>query len=146
MKHTNSFAVKMHIAFPSLICDIFLSQHPDILVNSDATSKRESPIYLHYRLFAGTHVPIIIVTSWKNVAISTSREGIIVELKDTCKALYETTKSCIEKKIGLESLFKALYDEDVDGNLDGDEEEGNQDEGNVVYGDKDEETDGSSDI
>ncbi|KAI5424142.1 hypothetical protein KIW84_030380 [Lathyrus oleraceus] len=58
-------------------------------------------------------------------------------------ALDETIKSCIEKKIKLESLIKDLSKEDADGNLDGDEEEGNEDEGNVADGDKDEETYGS---
>lgn len=113
----------MTIAFPYLIYGIILSQHHDILVSSDATSKREFPLSLHYRLFAGTHVPDIIVTSSKDAASSTSRAGIIIELKDTYKALYETIKSCTKKKIKLESLIKALPKEDADGNLDGDEEE-----------------------
>jgi hypothetical protein len=39
---------------------------------------------LHYKLFAGTHVPDIVVTSDKNASSSTSKAGIIVELKDTC--------------------------------------------------------------
>ncbi|KAI5390058.1 hypothetical protein KIW84_075402 [Lathyrus oleraceus] len=62
-------------------------------------------------------------------------------------ALYETIKSCIEKKIRLESMIKSLSEEDADGNLDGDEEEGNKEEGNVATGgDKDEETNGNTDI
>ncbi|MCH81839.1 envelope-like protein, partial [Trifolium medium] len=94
MKHVNSFAVKMPIAFPSLICGLILSQHPDILVSSDVAY------------------------------------------------LAETIKSCTEKKIRLKNLIKALSKEDADGNLYGDEEEGNEDEGNdVIGGDKDEDTD-----
>lgn len=144
MKHANSFVMKMPIAFPSLICGIILSQHPDILVNSNVASKRGSLLSLHYRLFAGTHVSDIIMTSGKDVTSSTSRVGNIIELKDTCKALDETIKSCTEKKIRLVSLIKALSEVDADENLDGNEEEGNEDEENVVDGDKDEETDVSS--
>ncbi|XP_050896985.1 uncharacterized protein LOC127103790 [Lathyrus oleraceus] len=147
MKHANSFAMKMLIAFPFLICGVTLNQHPGILSSFNVTSKREYPLSFHYRLFAGTHVPDIVVTSGKDASSSTSGEGIIVELKDTCKALNETIESCTEKKIRLESWIKALSKEDIYGNLDGDKEEGNKDEGNVVAcGDKDEETYGSADI
>ncbi|MCI36752.1 envelope-like protein, partial [Trifolium medium] len=31
MKHADTFAIKVPIAFPSLISEIILSQHPDIL-------------------------------------------------------------------------------------------------------------------
>lgn len=81
-----------------------------------------------YRLFARSHIPEIVVTSGKEASSSTSRKGIIVELKDTCKALDKTIKSYTEKKIILESLIKALSKEDATVNLDEDE---NKDEGNV---------------
>jgi len=63
MKHVHSLAVKVPIVFPSLICGIILSQHPGILVSNDVVSKRESHMSLHYKLFAGIHVPDIVVTS-----------------------------------------------------------------------------------
>lgn len=83
MKHANSFAVKIVIASPSLIRGVILNHHPGILVSSGGACKRESPISLHYRLFTKSHVPDIVVTSGKEAANSTSREGIITELKDT---------------------------------------------------------------
>ncbi|MCI55683.1 envelope-like protein, partial [Trifolium medium] len=49
--------------------------------------------------------------SGKAAFSSTSREGIIAELKDTCKALDETIKASTEKKIRLENLIKALSEE-----------------------------------
>lgn len=102
LRHASTFAMKMPIAFPSLICGIILSQHPRILITSDAAIKKESPLSLYYRLFAGTHVPNIVMTSGKETSSLTSKDGIIAELKDTCKALDETIKTCIEKKIRLE--------------------------------------------
>lgn len=114
LKYTSTFAVKMPITFPSLICGIILSQHPEILISSDAASKRESPLSLHYRLFAGTHVPNIVMTSYKETSRSTSKDGIIAELKDTCEALDETIKTCTTKKIRLERLIKALTQEGID--------------------------------
>lgn len=41
MKHAASYAVKMSIAFPSLICRVILSQHPIILINYDSTCKMD---------------------------------------------------------------------------------------------------------
>lgn len=86
LKHVSIFAVKMPIAFPSLICGIILSQHLGILINSDAESKRESHISLHYRLFLGTHVPNIVMTSSMETSSSILKDGILVELKETYKA------------------------------------------------------------
>ncbi|XP_058747177.1 uncharacterized protein LOC131620187 [Vicia villosa] len=63
MKHAGSYSVKGPIAFPSLICDIILNQHPGILVETDSICKRESALSLHYKLFQGTHVPDIVMTS-----------------------------------------------------------------------------------
>ncbi|XP_050889545.1 uncharacterized protein LOC127094811 [Lathyrus oleraceus] len=123
LKHPSTFAVKMPITFPSLICGIVMSQHSGVLINSDATSKRESSISSHYRLFVGTHVPDIVMTSGKKYITSTSRTRIIAELKDTCKTLDETIKACTEKKSMLEILINALSEEDAEGNLDGDQEE-----------------------
>jgi len=59
MKHAQSFVVKMPIAFPSIIYGVILSQYPGILVSGDVASNRESPISLHYKLFAATHVPTL---------------------------------------------------------------------------------------
>ncbi|XP_050915281.1 uncharacterized protein LOC127130287 [Lathyrus oleraceus] len=101
LKHASTFAVKIHIVFPSLICGGKLNQHPGILISSDTTSKRKSLISLHYRLFVGIRVPNIVMTSRKETVNSTSKDGIIVELKDTCKVLDETIKTCTEKKIRL---------------------------------------------
>ncbi|XP_050896710.1 uncharacterized protein LOC127103500 [Lathyrus oleraceus] len=63
MKQTLSTAVKMPICFPSLIYGIILNQHPGILLPIDSVKKKESPLSLHYKLFAGTHVPYIVMTS-----------------------------------------------------------------------------------
>lgn len=82
---------------------------------------RENLLFL--RLFTWKHVPNIIMTSYKETTASTSKEKIIVELKDTCKALDETIKTFIEKKIRLEKLIKAFVEEGIDGNVAGDMEE-----------------------
>ncbi|KAH1254302.1 hypothetical protein GmHk_04G010767 [Glycine max] len=111
---TESFAVKLPIAFPTVLCGIMLSQHPNILNNIDSVKKRESPLSLHYKLFEGTHVPDIVSTSGKAAASgAVSKDDLIAELKDTCKVLEATIKANTEKKMELERLIKRLSDNGV---------------------------------
>jgi hypothetical protein len=55
MQHGKSWAIKMPIAFPSLICSIILDQQPNILTSADEACKRESPLTFHSKLFEGKH-------------------------------------------------------------------------------------------
>ncbi|XP_050897938.1 uncharacterized protein LOC127104835 [Lathyrus oleraceus] len=65
---------KTKFDFGSYVFEKTLKHHPGILINSDVTSKRESPISLRYRLFAGIHVPKIVMTSGKETVSSTSKD------------------------------------------------------------------------
>ncbi|XP_050875223.1 uncharacterized protein LOC127078845 [Lathyrus oleraceus] len=120
IKHTAFFVVKMPIAFPSLISGVILSQHPSILISLNGACKRDLPISLHYRLFTWKHVPDIVMTFGQKPTSSTTRIGILVELKDTCKTLDETIKVYTERKSRLGILIKTLSKEDAEGNLEGD--------------------------
>ncbi|XP_058784622.1 uncharacterized protein LOC131659450 [Vicia villosa] len=108
IKHAHSFVVKMPIASPTLICAIIFSQHIGIMNNAYIVSKSESPLYLHYKLFIGTHVPDIVTTSGKEVANLASKEETIAELQETCKELNEIIKTCTGRKIRLENLIRSL--------------------------------------
>ncbi|KAH1232756.1 hypothetical protein GmHk_09G025339 [Glycine max] len=124
IKHSESFAVKLPIAFPTVLCGIMLSQHPNILKNIDSVKKRESPLSLHYKLFEGTHVPDIVSTSGKAAASgAVSKDDLIAELKDTCKVLEATIKANTEKKMELERLIKRLSDNGIDDGEAAEEEE-----------------------
>ncbi|KAL5162274.1 hypothetical protein HKD37_07G019412 [Glycine soja] len=115
VKHSESFAVKLPIAFPTVLCGIMLSQHPNILNYTDSVMKRESPLSLHYKLFEGTHVPDIVSTSGKAAASgAVSKDALIAELKDTCKVLEATIKATTEKKMELERLIKRLSESGID--------------------------------
>ncbi|KAL5156381.1 hypothetical protein HKD37_U058824 [Glycine soja] len=124
VKHSESFAVKLPIAFPTVLCGIMLSQHPNILNNIDSVIKRESALSLHYKLFEGTHVPDIVSTSGKAAASgAVSKDALIAELKDTCKVLEATIKATTEKKLELERLIKRLSDSGIDNGEAAEEEE-----------------------
>lgn len=119
MKRDASFAAKMPIAIPSLICGVILSQHPSFLLSSNSVGKRDPPLSLHYMLFTGKHVLDIVMTYGQKPSRYTTRAGILLDLKDTCKTLDETIKICIERKSNLRILIKALSEKE--GNLKGDE-------------------------
>ncbi|XP_050915962.1 uncharacterized protein LOC127131066 [Lathyrus oleraceus] len=123
MKHVASYAVKMVIAFPSLIYRVILSQHPSILINSESTCKRDPPLSLHYSLFTGKHVPDIVMTSGHTSSRSIDRTSILTKMKDTCKTLDETIKNCGEKADGT-----GEEEDNKDKTITSDEEETSSDE------------------
>ncbi|KAH1215397.1 hypothetical protein GmHk_13G036548 [Glycine max] len=124
VKHSESFAVKLPIAFPTVLCGIMLSQHPNILNYTDSVMKRESPLSLHYKLFEGTHVPDIVSTSGKAAASgAVSKDALIAELKDTCKVLEATIKANTEKKMELERMIRRLSESGIDDGEAAEEEE-----------------------
>ncbi|XP_050895520.1 uncharacterized protein LOC127102158 [Lathyrus oleraceus] len=85
--HASTNAVKLPIAFPSMIYGIILSQDPGILSSNDLPSRRKPALSVHYNMFEGSHVEDIVMTSaMKNPA---SKVGTIAELKETCKELGE---------------------------------------------------------
>ncbi|WJX33742.1 hypothetical protein P8452_21922 [Trifolium repens] len=110
VQHAKSWAVRMPIAYPSLICGIILTQHPTIITADDEVSKRESPLDFHPRLFEGTHAADIEITG-PSVAAPTgsgsmSRKEMIASLEAACRALNEKKKS-------LEQVIVALKQEEA---------------------------------
>ncbi|KAK2415657.1 hypothetical protein QL285_038119 [Trifolium repens] len=110
VQHAKSWAVRMPIAYPSLICGIILTQHPTIITADDEVSKRESPLGFHPRLFEGTHAADIEITG-PSVAAPTgsgsmSRKEMIASLEAACRALDEKKKS-------LEQVIVALKQEEA---------------------------------
>jgi hypothetical protein len=106
IKHATTNAVKLPIAFPSMICGIILNQHPGILCSNDLPSRRKPALFVHYKLFEGSHVEDIVMTSaMKRPA---SKVGTIVELKETCKELGEGIRVATSRKQSLEALIGSI--------------------------------------
>ncbi|XP_050876071.1 uncharacterized protein LOC127079740 [Lathyrus oleraceus] len=106
IKHASSNAIKLLIAFPSMICGIILNQHPGILCSSDLPSSKKPALSVHYKLFEGSHVEEIVMTS--TMKRPTSKVGTIVELKETCKELGEGIRIATARKQSLEALIAIL--------------------------------------
>ncbi|XP_050908677.1 uncharacterized protein LOC127122379 [Lathyrus oleraceus] len=103
LKHAGSFSVKGPIAFPSLICGIVLNQFPNILTENDSVKKRDSPMSFNHKLFLGTHVPDIVMTSGETSRVSNQpgKAAVIAMLKETCRELEA-------RKLNLEKLISSL--------------------------------------
>ncbi|XP_050889663.1 uncharacterized protein LOC127094950 [Lathyrus oleraceus] len=77
IKHAITNAVKLPIAFPSMICGIILNQYPGILCSNDLPSRRKLALSVHYKLLEGSHVEDIVLTS--TMKRPTSKVGAIAE-------------------------------------------------------------------
>ncbi|KAK2417089.1 hypothetical protein QL285_039428 [Trifolium repens] len=134
VQHAKSWAIRMPIAFPSLICSIILAQHPAILTADDEVSKRESPLDFHPRLFEGKHAAGIEFVGPSSVAPSgvsvgsgsMNRKEIIASLEAACKALDKKKKSLEQVIVALRQEEAAEVGEDVQA---GQEEGANDDDG-----------------
>ncbi|XP_045791568.1 uncharacterized protein LOC123886280 [Trifolium pratense] len=85
VKHIRSTAVKMPIAFPSLLYGIILDQYPDIKIITDTPKKRETAFTFHHKLFGDHNVANIVGTS-TGAAGPMTRMEIIAALMVTVKA------------------------------------------------------------
>ncbi|KAK2457023.1 hypothetical protein QL285_004339 [Trifolium repens] len=113
VEHGKSWAMKLVIAYPTIICGIILDQHPNILLPEDAPCKRDSPMTLSYKLFEGKHAADIIVPPKKVVpqenVVPTpmNRKAMIISMEAAVKALDE-------QKIELEKVIFAMKQEEAE--------------------------------
>ncbi|KAK2403694.1 hypothetical protein QL285_053107 [Trifolium repens] len=113
VEHGKSWAIKLVIGFPTLISDIILDQHPNILVPEDTPCKRESPMSLSYKLFEGKHAADIVLPAKKVVpqesVVSTTmnKKAMIITMEAAVKALDE-------QKMELVKVITALKQEDAE--------------------------------
>ncbi|XP_050877276.1 uncharacterized protein LOC127081028 [Lathyrus oleraceus] len=106
IKHATTNAVKLPIAFPYMICGIILNQYPGILCSNDLPSRRKPALSMHYKLFEGSHIEDIVMTSAMRRPVS--NVGAIAELKETCKELGEGIRVATARKQCLEALIESL--------------------------------------
>ncbi|XP_045831363.1 uncharacterized protein LOC123922708 [Trifolium pratense] len=106
VQHAKTSVTKQPIAFPTLICDIILSQHPNIRHEDESAKKRASPLAIHQKLFSKQHAPDIVGPS--NAAADTpmTRKEMIAMLEANCKELDE-------KKLQFERMIHALRVEEA---------------------------------
>ncbi|XP_050895243.1 uncharacterized protein LOC127101851 [Lathyrus oleraceus] len=73
---------------------------------NDLPSRRKTTLSVHYKLFEGSHVEDIVMTSAMKRPVSKVR--VIAELKETCKELGEGIRVATARKQSLEALIASL--------------------------------------
>ena len=112
IRHASTNTVKLPISFPSIICGIILSQQPEILNTNVIPSRRKPPLSIHYKLFEGSHVNDVVMTSARREPASQGR--LIDQLKDTCKELENGIRVAKARKEALEVLICSLEKEEME--------------------------------
>ncbi|WJX67651.1 hypothetical protein P8452_52099 [Trifolium repens] len=128
VKHAKTLAVKMPIAFPSLLCGIIVNQRPDVLVKEDMACRRQSAISFSAQ---DLNVDSNVSTSATGAL---SRKEMISTLKETCKTLEE-------KKTRLEAVIAGLELEEEQDQPDVNAEDDEEAEDHAA-----EDTDGNTDF
>jgi hypothetical protein len=113
LRHGRSEAVKLPIAFPTLLTGIILDQQPIILSAADVPKKRESPLTLHFKLFESRHVADLVGASASASTTATSGTGLMTR-KEIVAALKDTCKYLDERKALFQKIILALDNEEVD--------------------------------
>ncbi|XP_057443979.1 uncharacterized protein LOC130736150 [Lotus japonicus] len=116
LKHADTCAVKLPISFPSLLTKIILQQHRWIIRADEVPFPKGVPITLDQRLFMEPHVIDIAVPFSKTSAPAPvseySTKVIIAELMDVSKALQETIRISIARKLKVDALLLKLQEEE----------------------------------
>ncbi|XP_057454111.1 uncharacterized protein LOC130745755 [Lotus japonicus] len=116
LKHADTCAVKLPISFPSLLTEIILQQHPQIIRADEVPLPKGVPITLDQRLFMEPHVIDIVVpfsrTSAPAPMSESSTQVIIAELMVVSKALQETIRISTARKLKVDALLLKLQEEE----------------------------------
>ncbi|XP_057452477.1 uncharacterized protein LOC130744305 [Lotus japonicus] len=115
MKHADTLPMKLPIDFPSLISEIILSQHPEIVASDEHPLQKAIPLTFDPGLYVGPHVQDIIVETDQvgaenfSVSISFADPGdVLSELMEVSKTLQDTIVSCTQRKKKVDLLIKRL--------------------------------------
>ncbi|PNX87357.1 envelope-like protein, partial [Trifolium pratense] len=118
LSHALTYAVEKPVALPTLLCNIILEQHPDILRSTDVPCKRKGVLAIEQRLLDGTNAAAGVGTSVQTGVLS--RKQMIADLTETSRAL-EARKLKIDRVI--EALKAEEAAETAEGEPDGQEGE-----------------------
>ncbi|XP_057444209.1 uncharacterized protein LOC130736391 [Lotus japonicus] len=152
--HADSYAVKVPIMFPTLLTELIVHQHPDIVRPNESQGKKLDPLKFDDRLFAGTHVPdMVLPTAKDSESASGSKlpgpatKDVLAELIATSKTL-EDTIHANEEEADLEEEVEAETEAEVEEGIaaeeEGEEESDEGDEEEDITGSESSETESAS--
>ncbi|CAJ2651916.1 unnamed protein product [Trifolium pratense] len=104
LSHALTYAVEKPVALPTLLCNIILEQHPDILRSTDVPCKRKGVLVIEQRLLDGTNAAAGVGTSVQTGVLS--RKQMIADLTETSRALEA-------RKLKIDRVIEALKAEEA---------------------------------
>ena len=118
IKEAKTFAAKWPIPFPSLICGIILTQHPEV-IRDDIACKRNSPLIISAKMLEGLNVVADVGTSRTTAETGKmTRKQMIAQLKENRSKLDAVIKALELEESQAEEEFEADLnagnDEDTD--------------------------------
>ncbi|XP_057452188.1 uncharacterized protein LOC130744009 [Lotus japonicus] len=100
------------IGFPCLLCEIILSQHPQILFVDEFPRKKASLLTIDYRLLAGAHVSdvagLVEMTQGEGTSSQKTPSTPLDELIAVSQMLQDTIASCTLRKKNVDTLILQL--------------------------------------
>ncbi|XP_057444124.1 uncharacterized protein LOC130736299 [Lotus japonicus] len=100
--------------------EIIVHQQPTIMRADESQGKKPLkplPLKFDFWLFAGTHVPDIVLSTAKGTAnasgtkaVDSSKEDILAELKAVSKSLGDSIQACKVRKFNVDQLIKTMSD------------------------------------
>ncbi|CAJ2661871.1 unnamed protein product [Trifolium pratense] len=104
LSHALTYAVEKPVALPTLLCNIILEQHPDILRSSDVPCKRKGVLVIEQRLLDGTN---------DAAGVGTSVQAGVLSRKQMIADLTETSRALEARKLKIDRVIEALKAEEA---------------------------------
>ncbi|XP_045810756.1 uncharacterized protein LOC123905167 [Trifolium pratense] len=104
LSHAMTYAVEKPVAFPTLLCNVILEQHLDILRSTDVPCTRKGGLTIEQRLLEGTNVAASVGSSVQAGVLS--RKQMIADLTEASRALEA-------RKLKIDRVIEALKAEEA---------------------------------
>ncbi|GAA0171677.1 hypothetical protein LIER_25656 [Lithospermum erythrorhizon] len=109
IQHAQSHPVVEPIAYPSMICNILLAQHNNILTVDETEGAAPGVITISPKLMEGTHVADVSLTPLaKEGASGSHTDGTVQLLRDEIRYLNEVIQSSMARKSVMEAHLRSL--------------------------------------
>ncbi|PNX57492.1 envelope-like protein, partial [Trifolium pratense] len=104
LSHALTYAIKKPVAVPTLLCNIILEQHQDILRSTDVPCKRKGMLAIEQRLLEGTNVA---------AGVGTFVQAGVLSRKQMIADLTEASRALEARKLKIDRVIEALKAEEA---------------------------------
>lgn len=114
MKHAESFAIKIPIAFPCMLFGIILKQHPNIMNQGDVKKKKAMPLNFDRKMFIRIHISDIMAPQVQDggrnypLISKATKNNMLIQLIEVSKALQDTINATTARKEKIDALISLM--------------------------------------